>query len=340
MSARSRVLRFTLALVYSLATVACSERSGKKDDGDAGAAGASGAGGKGTGGVVGDGGASGSSGSSGAAGAGGAGATTTPSAGCGRANPAAGNLTLPIDGHNAEYIVSLPANYDPGTAYPLGFAFHGRGRTGPQCQAGDCIGFQQTMQDVAILVYMTSIRDGAGGDGWEGAEERELNVTFFQTLLDKLEAEYCVDESSVFIAGTSSGATFSNILACRFGSDLLAVAPVAGSSPERNDCEGQVAALVIHGVDDPHVLFASGQEARDAYIARNGCSNVSDPAVSELHDRVVATRESHECATYRDCNRGLPVTWCEHSEGGYDDSTHGWPSFGGARIWEFVSSLP
>jgi hypothetical protein len=49
-------------------------------------------------------------------------------------------------------------------------------------------------------------------------------------------------------------------------------------------------------------------------------------------------RESHECADYQGCS-GPPVRWCEHSEGGYDGSTHGWPTFGGQEIWDFVSGF-
>src|SRR5690606_14454258 len=140
----------------------------------------------------------------------------------------------------------------------------------------------------------------------------------------------------VFVAGTSSGATFSNILACRVGNRLLATAPVAGGLPERDNCVGTPAALVVHGVDDYHVPFTSGEEARDFYLSRNGCSMTATPVVSELHERVVANRESYECADYAGCASGQLVRWCEHSEGGYDGSTHGWPTFGGDEIWRFV----
>ena len=54
---------------------------------------------------------------------------------------------------------------------------------------------------------------------------------------------------------------------------------------------------------------------------------------------VLGTPESHGCAVYQGCDAGLPVTWCEHSEGGYDGSTHGWPLFGGQQVWDFVSAL-
>ena len=32
----------------------------------------------------------------------------------------------------------MPSDYSADAAYPLGFAFHGFGRTHAQCQAGDC----------------------------------------------------------------------------------------------------------------------------------------------------------------------------------------------------------
>ena len=75
-------------------------------------------------------------------------------------------------------------------------------------------------------------------------------------------------------------------------------------------------------------------------ILSTGTDLTALPPVNELHDRVVATLESHECADYDGCDAGLPVRWCEHSEGGYDGSTHGWPDFGGDEIWAFVRSLP
>lgn len=258
------------------------------------------------------------------------------SAGCGLGSPPTGQLTLALGADTLEYLVSIPATYDPGRPYPLGFGLHGANRTHTNCHDGDCAGFQSEMQDEAILVYPRSVAPGWQDD----AGVRDRNLALFTALLDRTLAGYCVDTDRVFVAGTSSGATFTNHIACRLGDRVRAVIPVAGGLPTRTACVGRPAALVIHGVDDPHVLFSYGEDARDAYLAANGCSSESVPAVPELHARVVATRESHECADYLGCDAGLPVRWCEHSEGGYDGSTHGWPLFGGAAIWAFVSALP
>jgi poly(3-hydroxybutyrate) depolymerase len=191
------------------------------------------------------------------------------------------------------------------------------------------------MEDHAILVYMTSL----GGTGWEGDGEREINAEFFKDVLERMVNDYCVDEARVFAAGTSSGAHFVNILGCRFGDRLLAIAPVAGYLPEKENCVDRVAALVIHGIADIHVPFANGEEARDFWRERNGCGEQTAPPIAEVHAAVEAEPESHACAAYQGCDAGLPVVWCEHSEGGYDDSTHGWPLFGGQQIWEFVQAL-
>ena len=259
----------------------------------------------------------------------------SPSSGCGAANPPSGTLTMDIDGAAAEFIVSLPPNYDPDTPYPLGFGFHGWGRTGQNCHDGDCAGFQTAMNEHAVLVYMSAI----GGEGWESENEREPNVAFFQRVLAQVSETTCIDTKRVFAAGTSSGAHFVNVLGCRFGDLLAAISPVAGVLPETQGCVGQIAALVIHGISDPHVLFEYGEVARDFWRERNGCSGETTPAISSVHSEVEATDEHHACAVYQGCDDSGQVTWCEHSEGGYDGSTHGWPLFGGDAIWEFVSTL-
>jgi poly(3-hydroxybutyrate) depolymerase len=174
---------------------------------------------------------------------------------------------------------------------------------------------------------------------------REGNVAFFEQVRETVLDEFCIDEGRVFVAGTSSGAHFANVLGCRFGDELLAVAPVAGYLPESMGCQGTPAALVIHGVDDPHVTLSSGIAARDFWAGRNGCSAATQPPLADMHQDIrnkrdaMPTVEDHGCVDYQGCDHS-PVRWCEHSYGGYDDSTHGWPPNGGQLIWDFVQTLP
>lgn len=273
--------------------------------------------------------------------------TAHPSAGCtGNAAPAVGGQTLMSGGQVGNYLITVPAGYDGTTPQALAFVFHGANNTEITCRGGgNCTGVQASMESKAITVYPRSF-----GNSWTDAT-REQNVTWFDDVLSFVEANYCVDERRVFAMGTSSGAHFSNILGCRRGDVLLAVAPGAGERLETTGCRGEVAALVIHGVDDTSVRFPLGEAARDYYAMANGCSNVTVPPIAEVHAEVRARRDAppdpdagvlpgiFRCADYQGCREGLPVRWCEHGEGGYDGSTHGYPVEGGSETWDFVSEL-
>ena len=268
----------------------------------------------------------------------------SPALGCGKSNPARGERTLSYAGFDGLYLVSLPASYDPNQRYPLGFAFHGSNRNHGDCRAQDCAGFQSAFGEEAVLVYLQSLREpnSAVEGGWDDA--REDNVGFFEAVLEIARSEYCIDESRVFVAGASSGASFANLLACRFGDRLLATAPVSGALPESENCRGTPSAIVLHGIDDSHVPPAEGEAARDFFVARNGCSEVTEPELAAMHADIRAKRDAEPtvedaaCVEYQGCAAGS-VRWCEHSYGGYDMSTHGWPPVGGQLIADFVRGL-
>jgi polyhydroxybutyrate depolymerase len=254
---------------------------------------------------------------------------------------------MQVAGMTGLYIVSIPPNYDPARAYPVGFGFHGRNRNHQNCRDGDCAGFQRELGGDHVLVYMQSLRTPTNNtmSGWESTEEREGNVDFFEAVLAVVKAEYCIDQRRVFVAGTSSGASFSNLLACRLGDQLLAVAPVSGGLPENRNCRGKPAAVVIHGIDDPHVTFQSGERARDFFRQQAGCSATTVPDIATMHADVRAARDAQPtveksgCVDYQGCGAGSAIRWCEHSYGGYDGSTHGWPPNGGKLIRDFVTAL-
>jgi len=264
--------------------------------------------------------------------------TAHPSAGCGNASPPVGQQILSTGGQDGHYLITVPPGYDPNTPYALGLVFHGANNTEVSCRGGgNCNGVQMGLEGKSIVIYVRSF-----GTSWTN-ETRDQNVEFFDDLLAFTKANYCVDERRVYALGTSSGAHFSNILGCRRGDQLLAIAPGAGERLEKTDCQGRFAALVVHGVDDTSVPFALGQEARDFYAQQNGCSSETVPPLAEVHAEVRAARDAgmgiFRCADYQGCEDGLPVRWCEHGEGGYDGSTHGYPPEAGPMTWDFVSPL-
>jgi poly(3-hydroxybutyrate) depolymerase len=253
-----------------------------------------------------------------------------PSAGCGSGNAEQGPGSLTIRGAQADYLITLPPNYDPNLPTPLIFGFHGRGRTHVQFQTVDAGQIQTELGARAVMVYMKS----QGGNGWNNAAEVPPSVEFFESLYPQVMSSYCVDTARVFVIGHSSGAMFSQILACRFGGRFRGVAAIAGRQEETNCAPGRVPALLIHGTTDTVVPFADGLEARDFYLARNGC------------DANTAAGDVSPCVTHQGCDAGLPVQWCQHTEPTYTDANtgqttnHGWPSFASRAINEFFFSLP
>jgi poly(3-hydroxybutyrate) depolymerase len=270
-----------------------------------------------------------------------------PSRGCGKQAGPVGERQLSVAGRTGLYTVSLPKAYDPSQPYPLGFAFHGRTRSHKDCQENDCGGFQNVMGEEAVLVYMQSLREvGDAGSGWERPEERAGNLQFFDLVLAQIEADYCVDEQRIFLAGSSSGANFANLLGCLHGDRFLAIAPVSGALKDPPSCVGAPAALVIHGIDDSHITLDRGEQARESYRVRSGCNETTTPPLAEMHAQVRRARdqkpslETLACVDYGGCAATSPLRWCEHSYGGWDNSTHGWPPTGGQVIWDFVKALP
>lgn len=333
-------------------------------------------GGSGSGGTVGSGGAAGSGGSSGsgathsggssgsgAAGSGGGGGSSSPSrsAGCGVTGSPTGtkqDLMLNVSGQSTvrTYRLSVPTAYDPNTPLPLLFGFHGVGGTGAQTQTSFNLESSSTGAGKAIFVYPDALPKQEPNDGgvaldWVtplGASNMGIDFAFFEALVSAIESKYCVDTGRVFATGISAGGIFTNFVGCWYGDILRAVAPVASqkpwstphNSPANALCTGNVAAMVIHGTNDPYSDYTTnGLGTRDFWLAQNGCqtTNPTTDAVTP-----------NACQDYPGCAAGQPVVMCSHDEG------HAWPVKTGfscsststvcfdanIAVWDFFTSLP
>jgi poly(3-hydroxybutyrate) depolymerase len=305
---------------------------GMGSGGSSGTAGSGGAGGTTSGGESGSGGAGGMSGAGG--GEGGA-HTPVPSAGCGKANPAQGALTIMTGGQTANFNLKLPDGYDPSKPVPLGFGFHGFGNDECGPTQGECRGFAMLP---AVTVYMKSI-----SDGWEQSQVLEQNVTFWRDVLARVKGEYCIDESRIFIAGVSSGGQFIEHLTCRYGDELWQVTPVSASvvNSANQNCKGTPPILVIHGVTDQAGNYGEGVAAM--FAKRNGCSETPPAELAQnktdLMTAFNAKQAEHRCMDWQGCTKN-PVRFCLSSQITYSGLTHGWPQIGGMLIGEFQNTLP
>lgn len=248
------------------------------------------------------------------------GGTDGSSAGCGRA-PAlqAGAHELEVGGLIRSFIVDVPSDYSPDRPRPLVFGFHGRDFSAAEFREDSYGGLPSAAGDAAILVHPDATDVGA----WE--LESQVDIEFFDAMLEVLSAGLCVDETRVFATGHSSGGYFTNVLGCQRGDVLRAIAPVAAGGPIIDGleptCRGPLPAWIAHGEDDETVPFSNGQGSLDYWLSRDGCDAESAASV-----------EPEPCVAY-DCSDGLAVHWCPHAGG------HDWPDFAAAGVWGFFESL-
>jgi len=224
--------------------------------------------------------------------------------GCGQ--PATGAVldgVITVAGQERDYLIEVPANYDPETPYPLIFGFHGDGSDNVQAQA--TYRLFEYYDGQAIAVYPNG--SGAGGSpGWSttnGGEDVELVIA----LAQEIGLEMCIDLRRVHAYGYSRGAAMAHAIGCYRGDLFTGVGASSGWAPSTGLCQRPIAVFMSHGLTDDRVPFVTGRNARDAWADYNGC----DEATTALEDG---------CIEYQGCDAGAPVRWCEF-DGGHQFNT-------------------
>jgi poly(3-hydroxybutyrate) depolymerase len=308
-----------LTVLMLLVALGCGGSTGSVGEG---AAGMSGSAGVGTG-AAGTGAAGTGAAGTGAAGsnAAGSGAAGSGASACGNASAPKGvtNGTAQVNGAARAYVLSVPTGYDPARRWPLVFAYHGLGGSGTLARSYFRV--EQAAEGEALFVYPSGVpQPTSGGQPAWDLSATGTDVAFFDALLAKLSADYCVDTTRIFAAGHSYGGYFTNRLGCTRGNVLRAIGPVAGGPPF-GTCQGEVGAFVVHGMNDPVVAFAQGEATRNWWTRANACAATTMAAAPS------------PCVAFDGCKADQPVLWCVHQD------MHNWPSFAGAALWTFFSSF-
>jgi len=274
----------------------------------------------GAGGVPGGSGGASSGGSSASSGSGGGG-----SPGCGKAGKTGTfQQTMTAFALERGYYLSVPSSYDSSVPNRLVFGYHGSNYTGIMMR--QYLDLERApLVAGTVFVYPDGLPLPNQPDhvAWV-LTDGERDLAFFDELLAKLQSEYCIDSSRIFVNGQSYGGLMTNAVGCLRGDIVRAIAVVAGSGPRGSaTCRGQVAAWLTHGMDDESVDFTSGEASRDHWVAANHCTMETLPGTPA------------QCQNYQGCDAGHPVIWCPH----VNDSGHQHPSFGRAAVREFLASF-
>jgi polyhydroxybutyrate depolymerase len=207
------------------------------------------------------------------------------------------------------------------------FAFHGLTGTMEQIANGfggrnnGYYGLQSRMENTIFVAPQgLAPEDEPDQFGWPNEGGRD--VAFVEAMVEWLSSNYCIDSTRIFSTGMSYGGIMSNTLGCQMPDTFRAIGSIAGAMFGRNNCTGkQVAAWMTHGTADMTVMYSQGETARDAFIAKNHCTETT----------MATTPEG--CVAYQGCDAGYPVVWCTH------DGGHTVPSFSGEAISTFFNQF-
>jgi poly(3-hydroxybutyrate) depolymerase len=284
------------------------------------------------------------SGGSGVAGAGGgtsgAGAggsnTTGPdkSAGCG--NPRTlqnGKIDIDFGGASRNYILRTPDNYDSMHAYRLVFAFAESGASAMSVATRDY--FTLAALDTSKSTIFVA-PDAANGMGSWSKSDVELT----DAILERLEADLCIDKTRIFATGFSFGGAMSIAIACTRADVFRGVAFFSGADLT-GSCTGTLTKPIAYyasqasGDSSGTPMPSSGRVKQAEFAAVNGC--MAEPTATTFP----AAGQPHTCTDYKGCSAGHPTKYCVF------DGPHGWEpkdpgqsmSWNAPEAWKFIAQF-
>ncbi|MET0794504.1 MAG: hypothetical protein ABW061_23490 [Polyangiaceae bacterium] len=342
------------------------------------ASGGAAAGGSAGGGGASTGGSSGSGGTGGGAGTGG-GSAAVPSKGCtvkdgvktlttggmsvANGLPTSTRLKIASGGSSREYIIDIPADYDPTHPYRLIFSWHQAygsdtgnavgqypANNGPNFDAKNYAYFG--LRREATAANQPAIFVAPGGIGnlpWDFTR----NSVLFDDLLTLVDANLCIDDSRVFTTGFSFGAMMSYALSITRQTKLRAAVTMAAANynlpGEPTDSNAApVAYFGITGMSDGTCPWVGNDAAKQggkycvlAHAQDNGCT-----IPGNIQTTTVGSKK-YLCYDFEGCKAGYPVKVCTfdgpHTPSAVDDGTStgddGLKAFVPPLAWKFIAQF-
>ncbi len=237
-----------------------------------------------------------------------------PSAGCGAgAGLPEGMATIDAGGQARLYVLRLPAGYTNQRPWPLVFALHPNGsNSGYWDSLTGTRAIRRAAAGKAIIV-MGQARSGDWRD-----DPIPMDLAYFEAMMQRLQANLCVDTKRMFSMGFSGGGSFSGVLGC-YRRDIRAIATGGAVTYfDPRQCVGNPAAWITIGDGE---AVAGRLSFRDFWRTRNGCATTSTAVPPP------------PCIAYTCPNPAQPTTFCSHPGG------HEWPSFGTDAVWDFFAQF-
>jgi polyhydroxybutyrate depolymerase len=234
-------------------------------------------------------------------------------------------VAMRFDGRDRSYTMHVPRSYDHTRRTAVVLAFHGA-FDDPQGHR-DETGFD-ALADARDLIVVYPEGIGAPTRSWNagvccgpagtlGVDD----VGFARAVLDRVEAEYCVDTRRVYAEGFSNGGMLAHLIGCQLSPRIAAIAAVSGVIAASSCAPTRaMPVLHIHGTDDAIVGYdgtlVAGLPSVDETVRRwrdlDRCASTS---------QTVFTQSPVDCIAYNRCATDSEVRRCRITGG-----PHHWPA--------------
>lgn len=253
------------------------------------------------------------------------------SPGCNKAVPNVPPVTVEVDGVRRDFLVTIPSRYLSHDPAPLVVAFHGRTNSNEQIRS--YMRLDRHLKD-SIIVYPAAIKNDTGTYSWAdpGDTASEIrDIAFFDAIVERMAADYCVDMDRISVVGHSLGAWMANTVACVRGGAVMASATVGGDSVITT-CAGSAAAMIVHNPKDALAPFSGAEAVRKLRTTTNSCA-------AETENTGPAALN---CVRQTSCASGNDILWCPHTIDTDERGMfypHTWPRDTAEFIAAFLTSI-
>jgi len=269
-------------------------------------------------------------------------------------------LKIMSGGMSREYIIDIPADYDPSHPYRLIFSWHqaygsDTGNAIGQHPAGDGPNFDAKnysyfgLHREATAANQPAIFVAPAGIGnlpWDYTRD----VVLFDDLLALVDANLCIDDSRVFSTGFSFGAMMSYALSITRQTKLRGVVAMAAANynlpGEPTDSNAKpIAYMGTTGMSDGTCPWGSdtmgGKACNLQHAKDNGCT------IPGSIETTTAGSKKYVCFDFQGCKPGYPVKACTfdgpHTPSSVDDGSStgddGLKAFIPPLAWKFISQF-
>lgn len=272
--------------------------------------------------------------------------------------PTSTRLKITSGGSSREYIIDIPADYDPNKPYRLIFSWHQAYGSDTGNAVGQYPAFQGPNFDAKNYAFFGLRREsaaanqpaifiapqGIGNFPWDYARD----VVLFDDLLALVDKNLCIDDSRVFTTGFSFGAMMSYALSNGRPSKLRGAVTMAAANynfTQPTNAHVPLAYFGITGMSDGTCPWGNETQGGKACVLQhakdNGCT-----VPGTLQTAMVGSKK-YVCYDFEGCMAGYPVKVCTfdgaHTPSSVDDGTSsgddGLKAFVPPLAWKFIAQF-